>query len=262
MEQGKKYLRERAREALAEGFRWNGEFEETHPELAIRIYLDKPNWDRYQAVYLNEDSRGDGLFKEILSESNLPALTFRECELASYYEYHGIPYEMAGHFKEWPEYKAIARFYKGRKSKRSGVPYMNHIHEGLGVLHHINATEAAKKAYCLHPIVQMDKDLKNNQVFLDQMDSKTLALSMEYRNIANAYLSDREIDSVDDISLSPLKDVNDMLIADKVQNYKDFVKHHKGSHERSDELEEYFHQWFDRLDVDYGSLSYFLDPFK
>lgn len=262
MKDGKNYLRERAREGLAEGFRWDGEFEETSSKGAVRIYLDKPNWDRFQAVWLDESNRGGGTFKEALAEVDLPVLTFRECELASYYEYQGISYELAGHFKEWPEYKAISRFYRGRKAKRSGAPYMNHIHEGLGVLYHIDASEDAKKAYCLHPIVQMDKDLKNNKVFLDQLDSKTLALAMEYRNIANSYLSDRKVEGLDDIALSPLKEVNDMLIADKVQNYKDFVKYHKGTHPRSDQLEEYFQNWFERLGVDYSSFSYFLDPFK
>jgi len=44
---------------------------------------------------------------------------------------------------------------------------------------------------------------------------------MEYRSVANDYLSTRIISDVQEIRLSPLPDVQDMLIADKVQNYKD-----------------------------------------
>ena len=45
-----------------------------------------------------------------------------------------------------------------------------------------------------------------------------------------------------------------MLIADKVQNYKDFLLYHKNTHERSDELDEYFNSWFKILHCDYKEL--------
>ena len=41
-----------------------------------------------------------------------------------------------------------------------------------------------------------------------------------------------------------------MLVADKVQNLKDFVLHHLGSHKRSDELYRYYHRWLQHLGVD------------
>ena len=40
-----------------------------------------------------------------------------------------------------------------------------------------------------------------------------------------------------------------MLLADKIQNRKDFERYHKGTHQRSAELEQYFKNWLTRLGV-------------
>jgi hypothetical protein len=45
------------------------------------------------------------------------------------------------------EYFLIYEYYKDKKAKRSGVPYMNHIDEGLIILNKINASEDAKKGF-------------------------------------------------------------------------------------------------------------------
>lgn len=149
------------------------------------------------------------------------------------------------------EYQTVKRFYGDRTANRSGVPLINHISEGIGVLYIIQSSSDAMKAYALHPLLQSDKDLtyyfesiaNNNKI-----SPRVLMLAMEYRNIANAYLSHRDIKSIDDIDLSPIKDVNDMLIADKIQNYKDFLIYHAETHPRSKELDAYFNNWIDRLD--------------
>ena len=151
---------------------------------------------------------------------------------------------------EWLEYQAVAAFYKARKAKRSHVPLMQHIDEGLSVLDALDASDRAKRAYCLHPLLQADEDLaasyeKGVETLTD--DPSVLTLALEYRHIANATLSPRLIATADEIPLSPLEEVNDMLRADKVQNWKDFVRHHKGTHSRSVELERYFKLWHSRL---------------
>jgi hypothetical protein len=127
---------------------------------------------------------------------------------------------------------------------------MQHIDEGLLILEAIAASDRAKRAYCLHPLLQGDEDLAQSYergVSTLTDDPAVLVLALEYRHIANATLSPRLIASVDEIPLSPLDEVNDMLRADKVQNWKDFVRHHRGSHPRSTELERYFRLWHQRL---------------
>jgi len=139
---------------------------------------------------------------------------------------------------------------------RSGVYYMNHIDEGLAILEAIGASETAKRAFCLHPVLQTDEDLKTNYgKYIAYSYENVLIAAMEYRSVANEYLSNRVIKSIDEIRLPPLKDVNDMLIADKVQNYKDFELYHFGKHSRSNELVEYFDNWIEKLGVDYKRLK-------
>jgi len=150
--------------------------------------------------------------------------------------------------KQSVEYKLIAKHYGDRVAKRSGIPLINHINEGLIILKEIGAVETTKKAFCLHPLFQADEDLQQNYYMASFVEPHVLLLTMEYRNIANAYLSDK-IDTDWPLKLSPILEVNEMLIADKVQNRKDFIAYHYGTHERSDALARYFNKWLNALGV-------------
>ena len=84
---------------------------------------------------------------------------------------------------------------------------------------------------------------------------RILLLMTEYRNIANAHLSYHP-NGQDTFVLSPLKDVNDMLIADKIQNRKDFELYHSQSHPRASKLQQYFIEWCCKL----GTREYIMNP--
>jgi hypothetical protein len=146
-------------------------------------------------------------------------------------------------------YKLVSEYYGDKRAERSGVRYMNHIDEGLIILDAISATQTAKDAYCLHPILQDDKTLQENMALVGKVAVKTVITAMEYRNVANRGL--RRLEQVDPAEryLGPLKDVHDMLIADKVQNRKDFLKYHFGSHSESEGLNKYFQNWLYVLGV-------------
>lgn len=148
-------------------------------------------------------------------------------------------------------YELIRRYYGDQVARRSGVPLINHIHEGLLVLEWLGASEHAKQAFCLHPLLQADADLlaSVNGVDLSEIPPRSVILAMEYRAVANACLSHRTIRDIAEIRISVLEEVNQMLIADKVQNYKDFRLHHLESHPRSSELDAYFRNWLTRLDI-------------
>jgi hypothetical protein len=213
----------------------------------------------YKSIYVLEQHRGKGFFKKIASKLGSmippkpnPILTTDECLMEGFLKEKGYEYLNIGSVVPFLEYKLIQDFYGDQKAKRSGVYLMNHIEEGLAVLEAIGASELAKKAYCLHPIVQMDKDLLgfvNNIGFIKEADPMPWVLAMEYRRVANDYLSKHYRGPEDVISLSPLQDVNDMLIADKIQNKKDFSLYHKDTHPNSDVLYAYFNNWIKALGI-------------
>lgn len=181
------------------------------------------------------------------------------------------------------EYAAIAEFYGDRRAERSQVLLLNHIDEGIAIIDeydritqqsvfimkHFNKLMAAR-AYCLHPLFQNDQELCL-QGFAYSMrktaNAHAVMLTMEYRQRANAWLSDKvsvrmvpkfpaapgpieeeplyRLDGLPDAG--PIPEVVAMLVADKVQNFKDFVLHHQGKHTRSEELTRYFKTWVGAL---------------
>lgn len=156
---------------------------------------------------------------------------------------------ITGNNRHWV---AIKEFYGDTKAERTGVPYINHIKEGLYILTEIGATQEAKEAYCLHPIYQTLKRPEEHEIvqkYYHTFNSHSEELAKEYARVANAYLCKRHFKSAEDeITLSEYPEVNDMLIADKVQNRKDFERHYetqtdKEVFDRSERLSQYFKNW-------------------
>lgn len=149
------------------------------------------------------------------------------------------------------EYATIKKFYGDRTAKRSGLPLMNHIDEGLAILENLNASETEMAAFCLHPIVQNNEDVD----FVTSMS--TLKLAEEYRDKANAYLCRPENDSVifteqliPKLGETMSQSCRRLLFADKLQNQKDFLIYHAATHERRRNLRLYFNLWLQYLSDD------------
>ena len=142
-------------------------------------------------------------------------------------------------------YKLISNYYGDQTAKRSGVKLMNHIDEGIEILKSINADQETIDAYCLHPILQSD-DAFNQNYTLDftGIPTSSLLLAMEYRRVANSYLSKNKIEDFVGFTNEKIKQ---MLFADKIQNEKDFALYHEGTHPRSKKLREYFDNWINIL---------------
>jgi hypothetical protein len=254
------YLWQRAVQAVAEGWRWSGQIERltvNGEERGVRaIYTDESGQD-HQSIYIYDDHTGQGHYRRLFEADPLPVVTAPACDLERYLIRHAIPHAVIGRFAQTREYQGIAALYGDKRAARSGVYYMHHIDEGLRVLRDVGASQEAMKAYCLHPVVQEDSALVANARDLQRYseDPYVHMLMMEYRHIANGALSHHALTCAADIALGPMPEVADMLRADKVQNYKDFLLYHAQTHPRRDALQRYFTLWLERLDISPAQMA-------
>lgn len=153
------------------------------------------------------------------------------------------------HIQEW---SWITEMYGDRVAKRSQVPLINHIYEGVEVLRVIGASDYAIGAFIVHPLFQSDDVFFQNQEKLKLLPFETMINVLEYRRAANTYLCREHTDAwtLDQVKVQVgvmSDDVRHMLIADKWQNRKDFRLYHLGTHARSDQLARYFDLWLELL---------------
>ncbi len=140
----------------------------------------------------------------------------------------------------------IQLHYGDQRAERSQVLLMNHIEEGLAILEYLEVPERVKAAWCIHPLVQNDVPFKCS---ID-LRAYVIDIAKLYSIYANAALCDKRWDNLrytveDQIRHLPTmpKEIAQLLIADKVQNRKDFDRYHKGKHPRSTQLSRYFNSW-------------------
>ena len=259
------YLHERAVQSLFEGFTKTSDAERLHAESGVcwgvRAFMKSPEGEVHQSVYVLASQRGEGHFSRSIASTQMPFVTSPGCDLEAFFLRKGVRHCVIGAFTNTLEYKAIEQHYGASRARRSGVMFMHHIDEGLAVLRSLNASDQAKRAWCLHPLLQADADLQAALPRLATLteDPYVLVLAMEYRRLANAYLSHREITSISEIDLGVLPEVVDMLRADKVQNYKDFLAHHAKAHRRRDALDRYFRHWLARLAISDATFERYVD---
>lgn len=169
-------------------------------------------------------------------------------------------------------FEAIQQFYGDRKAERSGLPLMNHIIEGLAIMAAHAPGEPylydAMQGFCLHPLLQTDEQLKEHHHLMRFHAPHAVLFAMEYRWRANNWLSDKIrfeyygdggkplLRSTGEPEPGEISAVRLMLVADKVQNYKDFLTHHSDTHPRRAGLHLYFNTWLAALGIDNADFEY------
>ena len=126
------------------------------------VYIFEKDGQEYFGLYVLYQHRNQGYYQSYaknMAKNDSKVITLKDCDLEDYLTKKEIPH-VCEDFS--PEYKVIERYYGDKIAERSKVMLMNHINEGLLILDAIEASEQAKKAYCLHPILQSDSDLKDN----------------------------------------------------------------------------------------------------
>jgi hypothetical protein len=154
------------------------------------------------------------------------------------------------------EYTLISEYYRNKHAARSGVPYLDHIKEGIKLLIQWNRPEIEQRAFALHPLAQAGQIIETRCMMSQQLMPESIPLALEYAQVANSYLCDPKHDrltmggSIFSLYMS-LGDISTpcawMLLADKVQNQSDFRRYHWFDHPRARELEAYFNLWIGML---------------
>lgn len=214
--------------------------------LAEMVYEDKAVVTTYSngygSIYILNQYRGVGLYKKLLQIFMIPIITMNECNIVSYLEKIKCNHLVVSPSKA---YIKIRDYYGDQRTKRSNVKLINHIDEGIEILNSIGASQETIDAYCLHPLLQSDEDFnKNLSLDYSEISSKALILAVEYRRVANSYLSTMNMNNFVGFTN---KEIRDMLYADKLQNEKDFKLYHESTHKRSKELRVYFDNWINIL---------------
>lgn len=162
-----------------------------------------------------------------------------------------------------PEYMLISAYYGNKTAQRSGVPLMNHIREGIKLLIAWGRPETEQRAFAIHPIIQSGGIMNFRAMAPSDsrpISEEVLDLAGEYKIKANSYLcipgTDYITNQQDEFILQEhLGDMSNscawMLLADKVQNQKDFRIHHWFTHDRATQLERYFNLWISTLKIYY-----------
>ena len=150
----------------------------------------------------------------------------------------------------YPEYDLAKTILSSRKTHRTGISHFVHVEEGLIILNNLTDDADTKGAFCLHPLIQKTSDFIDNYICLKDCSPISVALAVEYRWIANQgtryYL---ETNPGAKIILSEFLEINHMLIADKIQNRKDFLATFNRNDSEFDALDQYFKNWMEALKI-------------
>lgn len=230
------YFQTRARQLLSDGFVWQ---KDLTPAPGGLITTFKKGDELFKSYYCYASCRGKGLASMAINSIKERIVTTHDCHIEEFLIARNKAYVMAGQFCKTPEYREIQSYYNDQKDKISQRYFMNHIDEGLFILNILGASDATKRAFCLHPLLQKDQDLKIHwNTLKHKYDAEVIGLVMEYRNIANKQ-----------VELSAIDDVNEMSIADKIQNYKDFLICQHNVHKDSEEIDKYLTKWLHKLAI-------------
>lgn len=158
-------------------------------------------------------------------------------------------------------YELVKKWYGNMRAKRSGRKYIEHIKEGCFLLDILYNDMDLRAAFCIYPIIQSDVDYESNIDILKNwakysFSQEALSMAIEYRKCANLYSSKDKIKHPWDINTGN-DEVKKLLIADKIQNWKDAMDYvYPIDWKSKPRLDHYFSSWLFALNIDgeYGNL--------
>lgn len=259
------YYGNRATQHLWLGWSWDG----THTvhDWGIDVVMRGPGGESYRSAYVFPIEAGQGhLTRFLASIGSERFVTSAACtRMVAFLKRHEVAHRIIPRNKT-PAYIAIETHYGDHAASRSGLHYINHIDEGLDVLGMLGADADTRAAWCIHPLVQHDDDLGRTLAadgrqgrgdrarWLSSIPPRAIMLAMEYRHWANNHLSKHDPKVP---TWGPREEVRQMLVADKMQNRRDFERTIRGRPDvpNSDRLDAYFGEWFDALGIEHESYT-------
>lgn len=165
---------------------------------------------------------------------------------------------------EWHSFQQISRYYGAAKTRRTRLPLINHIVEGVVLIHQLGGSPGVADAFCWHPLIQSDATYVDalteiRRYYNLNTNGQVLVNVLGYRDAANRWLRG-SVSEDNQPKQHPLADVNIMLMADKIQNRKDFENNEaQFTAEHVSSLHYYFDSWFSVLGI---SPEIYLDQIK
>lgn len=246
-EEAREYFQNRGLQLLKYGYRTIHIGWTDYGAVGIFQYKNG-NGEVFKTPYVFPKYRHDHRFLQECHKINyygFRVLTHMDCGLVNYLRKNNINFTYPI-IPESDAYRVIEHYYDNKKAKRSGIYYMNHIDEGLALFSAWFSENSIKDAYCLHPIYQDNIDAVTKLSFMSDAYSKEITkLAHDYAIAANSYLPKKG--SPQDVPTLNYK-LKTMLIADKIQNRKDFELYNQ-NHPNYKDLALYFRRWFDILDI-------------
>lgn len=235
------------------------------------------NQKQYKSYYIRKSYRGQRIFESICKEvvsKNETILTTKSCNIETVLDKFEVNYVVAKTFFDFesPAYELISTYYGDERTKRNNVPKLYHILEGLSILSRTSllsnsVDKDTLDAYCLHPLTQAQdyyaRDLLDNYNKSNERTNVVL-LASQYAVVANSYLlhhhmSDSKLQKLQkDLQqmLVGQHKIIQMLVADKIQNRKDFHAYYTASsYKNYVELTSYFEHWLQQLDVNKAMIQ-------
>lgn len=157
-------------------------------------------------------------------------------------------------FGSWVSFQRISRHYGATAAQRTKLPWINHIVEGVVLIHQLGGRIGAADAFCWHPLIQSDTTYLETLVEMRRhynlnTNGEVLVNVLGYRDAANRWLRG-VVNKDNQPKKHPLESVNVMLMADKIQNRKDFEANERlFSVEDAASLHYYFDCWFNTLGI-------------
>jgi hypothetical protein len=273
------YYRNRAKQVLFQGWDWDGKIS-YHEWGCETKFIFRFTKDEAASAIVYQDYKGRGHYKNWVSNLKVPLIHLSECsEVSSFVSakrYEKFFNNLVGSvevtrtgtlFRRNYDCEAYGNgfigdyvhtaleivyyYYLNKYAERSALPYIFHIWEGIRILQELGADQNTIAAWCIHPLVQSDEDFDremNQSCLINEFISgPALFLALEYRHRANSHLSHMPSKVP---SFGHRKEVKHMLIADKVQNRKDFEKHLQGKEGvNSHRLNSYYKEWLKALGI-------------